>query len=123
MTFVHDLDERLFTRSLWKMCTEAIVVFPDGVSIVPWMLCGTKEIGQSTANNMRKSRIVIWALHGVFAVGETIDDAYGLIETVEKAAQIYMLTKNHPLINEISDDNLRELAEYFNANVRENYLD
>ena len=25
MTFVHDLDERAFTRTLWQMCTECIV--------------------------------------------------------------------------------------------------
>ena len=31
MTYVHALDERAFTRTLWQMCTECIVVFPDGV--------------------------------------------------------------------------------------------
>ena len=39
MTYVHDLDERAFTRTLWQMCTECIVVFPDGVNVLPWMLC------------------------------------------------------------------------------------
>ncbi|MBR6039727.1 MAG: rhamnulose-1-phosphate aldolase, partial [Clostridia bacterium] len=41
MTYVHDLDEKTFTRTLWQMCTECIVVFPDGVNVLPWMLCGT----------------------------------------------------------------------------------
>ena len=41
MTFVHTLDEREFTRTLWQMCTECVVVFPDGVNVLPWMLCGT----------------------------------------------------------------------------------
>ena len=49
MTYVHDLDERSFTRTLWQMCTECIVVFPDGVNVLPWMLCGTNEIGVATA--------------------------------------------------------------------------
>ena len=49
MTYVHDLDERSFTRTLWQMCTECIVVFPDGVNVLPWMLCGTNEIGEATA--------------------------------------------------------------------------
>ncbi|MHB8065649.1 MAG: rhamnulose-1-phosphate aldolase, partial [Ruminiclostridium sp.] len=31
MTFVHELDERAFTRTLWQMCTECLIVFPDGV--------------------------------------------------------------------------------------------
>lgn len=29
MTYIHTLDEREFTRTLWQMCTECIVVFPD----------------------------------------------------------------------------------------------
>ena len=35
MTYVHTLDEREFTRTLWQMCTECIVVFPDGVNVLP----------------------------------------------------------------------------------------
>ena len=43
MTYIHSLDSREFTRTLWQMCTECIVVFPDGVNVLPWMLCGTNE--------------------------------------------------------------------------------
>lgn len=35
MTFVHPLDEREFTRSLWRTCTECMVVFPNGVNVLP----------------------------------------------------------------------------------------
>lgn len=35
MTYVHSLDEKAFTRTLWQMCTECIVVFPDGVNVLP----------------------------------------------------------------------------------------
>ena len=49
MTYVHDLDEREFTRTLWRMCTECVFVFPDGVNVLPWMVCGTNEIGMATA--------------------------------------------------------------------------
>ena len=45
MTYVHTLDEREFTRTLWQMCTECIVVFPEGVNVLPWMLC---EIGRAS---------------------------------------------------------------------------
>ena len=31
MTRVHEMDERAVTRTLWKMMTESIVVFPEGV--------------------------------------------------------------------------------------------
>ena len=38
---------------------------------------------------LRASRLVIWAMHGVIGVGKTLDDAFGLIETAEKAAETY----------------------------------
>lgn len=49
MNYVHELDEKKVTHTLWEMCTECIVVFPDGVGVLPWMLCGTNSIGEATA--------------------------------------------------------------------------
>ena len=46
MSFTHELDEKVFTRTLWQMCTECLVVFPDGVGIIPWLVPGTNEIAQ-----------------------------------------------------------------------------
>ena len=54
MTYVHDLDEKAFTRTLWQMCTECIVVFPDGVNVLPWMLCDHPPGGLGTARHLRR---------------------------------------------------------------------
>lgn len=40
MTFVEPLDARTFSRALWKAMTECVVVFPEGVGVVPWMVPG-----------------------------------------------------------------------------------
>lgn len=122
MNFVHPLDEKKFTHSLWEMCTECIVVFPDGVGILPWMLCGTNEIGIATAEKMKNFRLVIWGMHGIYGAGKTIDETFGLIETVEKAAQIYMLTAHLPRINTIKDAEMAELAEAFGVTYRKDFL-
>ena len=122
MNYVHELDERKFTHTLWEMCTECIVVFPDGVGVLPWMLCGTNSIGEATAEKMKEFRLVIWGMHGIYGAGKTMDEAFGLIETVEKAAQIYMLTAHLPRINTIKDSELRELAEFFGVKYREDLL-
>ncbi len=122
MNFVHELDEKKFTHTLWEMCTECIVVFPDGVGILPWMLCGTNEIGVATANKMKDFRLVIWSMHGIYGAGKTMDETFGLIETVEKAAQIYMLTAHLPRKNTITDAQLKQLAEFFNVNYRKDFL-
>lgn len=122
MNYVHELDEKKFTHSLWEMCTECIVVFPDGVGVLPWMLCGTNSIGEATAEKMKEFRLVVWGMHGIYGAGKTLDETFGLIETVEKAAQIYMLTAHLPRVNTIKDTEMKELAEYFGVNYRKDFL-
>ncbi len=123
MTQVHPADERAITRTLWKQMTESIVVFPEGVGVLPWMVCGTNAIGEATAEKMKEYRIVLWTLHGIYGCGRDMDEAFGLIETVEKAAKMYMLTAHLPKANEITDENLVDLAARFNLNYRKDFLD
>ena len=123
MNYIHELDEAKVTHTLWEMCTECIVVFPEGVGVLPWMLCGTNSIGEATAEKMKDFRVVVWALHGVYGAGKTLDETFGLIETVEKAAQIYMLTAGHPRINTIRDEDMVKLVELFGIkNYRRDFL-
>lgn len=123
MTYVHTLDERDFTRTLWRMCTECIVVFPDGVNVLPWMLCGTNEIGEATAEKMLSARLVVWAQHGIYGAGRDLDEAFGLIETAEKAAEIYMKTAHLPILNTITDEEMHMLEKHFGVKARDGYLD
>ena len=123
MTYVHDLDERKFTRTLWQMCTECIVVFPDGVNVLPWMLCGTNEIGLATAEKMQTARLVVWAQHGIYGAGKDLDETFGLIETAEKAAEIYMKIAHLPLVNSITNAQMHLLEQRFGVNARDGYLE
>ena len=122
MNYVHELDEKKFTHTLWEMCTECIAVFPDGVGILPWLLCGTNSIGVATAKKMEEFRLVIWAMHGIYGAGKTMDETFGLIETVEKAAQIYMLTAHLPRVNTIKDEDMVKLVELFGLSYRKDFL-
>lgn len=122
MTYVHELDEIKFTRTLWQMCTECIVVFPDGVNVLPWMLCGTNEIGIATAEKMKTARLVVWSLHGIYGAGKDLDETFGLIETAEKAAEIYMKIAHLPRVNTITDEQMHLLEKRFGVKAREGYL-
>jgi rhamnulose-1-phosphate aldolase len=122
MTYVHDLNERAFTRTLWQMCTECIVVFPDGVNVLPWMLCGTNEIGVATAQKMTTARLVVWAQHGIYGAGRDLDETFGLIETAEKAAEIYLKIAHLPLKQTITDEQMHLLEQRFGVKAREGYL-
>lgn len=115
MNHIHPLEEKAFTRTIWGMCTECIVVFPDGIGVLPWMVCGNNEIGLATAEKMKEYRIVVWGLHGLFCSGKDLDEAFGLMETVEKAAQLYMFaTASGKIINTMTDENLWAVVERFN---------
>ncbi|MBR5427340.1 MAG: rhamnulose-1-phosphate aldolase [Clostridia bacterium] len=123
MTYSHELDEAKFTRTLWSLNTECIVDFPDGVGVLPWMPCGTPEIGAATAEKLKEFRIVVWAIHGIYAVGRNMDEAFGLIETVEKTATTYLIGSHLPIVNRIPDDGLAELCSiYDKKNYRKDFL-
>ena len=122
MTHVHELDDKKFTHTIWEMCTECIVVFPDGIGVLPWMVCGNNEIGIATAGKMEEYRLVVWGLHGIYGAGKDMDETFGLIETVEKAAELYMKIAHLPHINTIRDDELKAVAQAFGLKFREDFL-
>lgn len=122
MNTVCSIDEKEFTHKLWQSNTEAVVVFPDGVGILPCMICGTNEIGEATAEKMKQFRLVIWTNHGIYGTGRTMDEAFGLIETVEKTAQLYMLTLGH-VVNVIPDEVIKGLAKLWNLKMLEGVIE
>src|SRR5690554_1261432 len=85
---VFPLDEKMISKTLWGINTENIVIFPEGVGIVPWLVPGNSQIGLQTAEKFTKFKIVLWPLHGVVASGDSLDNTFGLIETAEKAAKV-----------------------------------
>lgn len=123
LTHILPNDEKEFTKTLWRVMTEGIVVFPEGIGVLPWMQSGTYEIGYATAEKMKDRRLVVWGLHGIYGVGESIDEAFGLIETVEKSADVYLRYHQFKEINTISDENLKGIAKFYGKTPREGYLD
>lgn len=123
LTFVLPLDSKIFTRELWEMATECPVVFPSGVGVVPWMVPGGSAIAKATSDLMREFDVVIWAHHGTFVSGETLDLAFGLMDTAEKSAEILVKVLSMGGKKQtITSDNFRDLARDFNVSISEDYL-
>jgi rhamnulose-1-phosphate aldolase len=122
MTHVHEIDEIKFTKTLWGMCTECIVIFPDGVSVLPWMVSSSDNLGLVSSEKFRDFRVLVWALHGMTVTGNSLDEAFGLMETVEKAADIYMHIVNCNVKSSITDDMLRQICKDFHLEVKEGWL-
>ncbi len=126
LTNVLPLKSEVFTRMLWKSATECCVVFPGGVGVVPWMVPGGAEIAQATCKEMEKYEAAIWAFHGLFVSGTDFDTAFGLMHTIEKAAQIACISLSANAGNKpnqtITDDNLRAIGEAFGVTLNEDIL-
>lgn len=106
------------------MATECPVVFTSGVGIVPWMVPGGKDIAVATSKLMREYDVAIWAHHGMFASGEDFDLTFGLMHTVEKAAEILVkvLSMQPNKLQTIQPEEFRQLAKDFNVTLPEKFL-
>lgn len=123
LSFALPLEDKTFSHILWEMMTECPIVFPQGVGVVPWMVPGGREIALETGKLMPQYDVIIWAHHGVFCAGENFDTTFGLMDTVEKAAEICIKVLSIGGIKQtISDQNFRDLAEAFNTNLNEEFL-
>ncbi|WP_326975049.1 rhamnulose-1-phosphate aldolase [Caproicibacter sp. BJN0012] len=124
LTFVLPLKDEIFTRELWEAATECPVVFPSGVGVVKWMIPGGREIALETSKRMEEYDVVIWAHHGLFCSGEDFDQAFGLADTVEKAAEI--LVKTLSMVSQkrqtIQPEGFRQLARAFQVDLPEKFL-
>ena len=83
----------------------------------------TNEIGEATAETMSTARPGVWSLHGIYGAGKDLDETFGLIETAEKAAEIYMKIAHLPRVNTITDEQMHQLEARFGVKGREGYLD
>jgi len=128
MSFIVPLEDRAFTRHLWQMMTECVVVFPGGVGVVPWMVPGGSAIAEASSELMRSYDTIVWAHHGLFAAGPDFDTTFGLAHTVEKAAQLYVAARaanggSDAFLNVISDQGLRDTCRDFNIQINEAFVD
>ena len=114
-------EEGPFTRLLWSMCTEALMFLPEGVGILPWLPCGTDEIGSLTAEKLLAFRLVLWQNHGVFSSGSSLEDALGRAEIADKAAELFLMTRGGEA-RTITRPQLRELASALGLSPREEWL-
>ena len=105
-------------RTLWGMHPEAFVFVPRGAFLVPYILPGSQKIAEATIEGFKAGHeVVIWEKHGAFAVGETVSDAFDMIDILAKSAQIWFLAKqsgNEP--EGLNEAQLKELKEAFLKN-------
>jgi rhamnulose-1-phosphate aldolase len=88
------LDEKALNNMLWSMHPEMKIVMPDGVGVVPYGLPGSETLAQATVDVLAKHRMVLWEKHGCVAIGRDVFDAFDLIDTANKSAEVFFLVKS-----------------------------
>ena len=88
------------------------------------MVPGGKDIAVATSKLMEQYDVAIWAHHGMFASGEDFDLTFGLMHTVEKAAEILLkvLSITPKKLRTITPDQFRHLANDFKVELPEKFL-
>lgn len=125
LTYILPLKSEVFTRELWEMMTECSIVFPNGVGVMDWMVPCCAEIGIATGKLMEKYDAVVWPHHGLVCSGETADMAFGVMHTIEKAAEMLvnvMQITGGKKLHTITPENFRRIGKDFNLNFSEEFL-
>lgn len=119
-------DARAITRLLWKMMTECVMVFPQGIGVVPCEVPGSMKLASMTASAVCDHDAVIWAQHGLLATGESFDAVFGLIHVIVKAAQIFesacIMAGGPASVAGIPDEELPRIAEGLGVSLNPEYL-
>lgn len=82
------------TNLLWSMIPETRAFCPRGLGIIPYQMPSTFELADATIKELDEYDVVMWEKHGVVSVGEHVMEAFDMIDTLSKSAQIYLTAKS-----------------------------
>lgn len=88
------LEKDVLTYLLWSMIPETRAFCPRGLGIIPYAMPSTVELANATVEALAEYDVVMWEKHGVCAVGKDIMDAFDMVDTLSKSAQIYLTAKS-----------------------------
>lgn len=102
-------------RHILRWEPECIVMFPEGVGYLPFMVPGSAELMAANVEALRKHRVVLWAKHGVMARSATsVKRACDLIEYAETGARYeYLNLTNHGLADGLTVDEIHAICAHF----------
>lgn len=127
LTALVPADSRTLTRLLWGSLTESVIAFPGGVGAVGWQVPGSAALAEATARELERFEACAWQLHGMIASADDFDGAFGLVEAVDKAADVYLRMRaaqggkpDAPYV--LSDADLRATAAAYNLPINEEFL-
>jgi rhamnulose-1-phosphate aldolase len=109
------LKKDVLTNLLWSMIPETRAFCPRGLGIVPYALPGSFELADATIRQLDEYDVVMWEKHGICAVGKNISEAFDMIDTLSKSAQIFLTAKSLGFEPEgLTKEQMNEMRVAFN---------
>lgn len=109
------LEKDVASNLLWSMIPETKAFCPRGLGMVPYQLPSSVELAEATIAELSDYDVVMWEKHGVFAVDTDIMAAFDQVDVLNKAAQIYVASRNMGFEPEgMSPEQMHELSVAFN---------
>ncbi len=109
------LEKDVLTKLLWSMIPETRAFCPRGLGIIPYKLPSSIELADATVKELAEYDVVMWEKHGVCAVGDNVMEAFDMVDTLSKSAQIYLTAKSMGFEpSGMSDELMEELKVAFN---------
>ena len=104
-------DEAALNRLLWAMHPETKTVIPEGVGLAPYQAPGSAALEAATLRAIAEHRVILWEKHGVVAIGRDVFEAFDMIDTLNKSAQVYFLCAATGAVPQgLTDAQVAELA-------------
>lgn len=109
------MEKDVASRLLWSMIPETKAFCPRGLGMVPYLMPSGVELAEATIKAIDDDYdVVMWEKHGVFAVDTDIMSAFDQVDVLNKAAQIYIASKNMGFEPEgMTDAQMLELSKTF----------
>jgi rhamnulose-1-phosphate aldolase len=109
------LQKDVLSCLLWSMIPETRAFCPRGLGIIPYSLPGSAELADATIKELDEYDVVMWEKHGVISVSDNIMEAFDMVDTLSKSAQIYLTAKSMGFEPQgMSREQMDELKTAFN---------
>jgi len=104
--------EEALNHLLWAMHPEVKRVIPEGIGFAPYSCPGSEDLADATVSALKHHRVILWEKHGCITIGNDVFEAFDLIDTVNKSAEIFFICKSAGYGPQgLSDEQLAELIK------------
>ena len=85
--------ESRLNKILFSTQPESVIANPNGVGLVQYILPGTEQLAEKTVASLQHHPIIMWRKHGCIAVGKDVQEAFDLLDVMNKSAKLFFLCR------------------------------